>query len=122
MALSDIAIHSMLANFVGKSTPSHVITALSLHTSTPDNTGSNEVTDTSYSKITVSETDFDAPNSREIVTNNDKTFSADANREISHVGLWDGSDWLGYGTISGDTQFNSSGEFVLQAGTKIVGS
>lgn len=122
MALTNVAKHTLLSKLVGKALPDHTITHLSLHTDSPGTTGANEVVggDPAYSRVSVTEADFDAPSGGEVQLNNDKQFNGPDSGAATHWGIWDGTDFLGYGSIAGDTSFNSSGEFVLQTGTKIV--
>lgn len=122
MAFQNIAKHTMLAKIVGKATPDHTITHLSIHTAQPNGSGSNEVTggDPAYARQAVDDTDFAAPSGGEMTLADDVTFNGPANETASHFGAWDDTDFLGWGLISGDTQFNAEGVFILQASTKLV--
>jgi len=121
MPYTELAKHSMLAKIVGKATPNAAVTDLSIHTADPGLTGENEVTGgtPAYSRVSVTETDFDAPAAGETVLNNDKAFNGPANEGATHFGIWSGTDFLGGGPNSGDLTFNAEGELLLKAGTKL---
>ena len=118
MPYTNDAKHMMLAALVGKTTPDTPVTALSLHSADPSTTGANEISGGGYARITVTDTDFDAPASGEVLLNNDKLFSGTASQVVSHFGAWNGTTFLAGGAITGDGAFNSSGEYTLQTGTK----
>lgn len=117
----NAAKHSMLASIIGRTSPDHSITHISLHTSDPGTTGTNEVTggDPAYARASVSEINWASFSEGEISLSGDISFNGPAAGSISHFGIWDSSTFLGSGSISGDTAFNSEGEFVLQAATKL---
>jgi len=121
MPYTDLAKHTMLAAIVGKATPSATVTHLSLHSGDPGSTGANEVTggDPAYARVAVTETDFDAPTGGECLLNNDKTFNGPANGDCGFFGVWDGTDFLGGGSNTGDLTFNAEGVVLLKAGTKL---
>lgn len=120
MAYEDVAKHSMLADLTGQTSPAHVITSLSLHSGDPA-TSANQV----GSRISVTDADFDAPGATtagEVELNNDKTFSdLPADQTVATFGVWEeaGPTLLGGGSLSGDTQANSNGEYILKAGTSL---
>ena len=118
---TEAARNTMLAAITGKASPSNTITHISLHTASPGSNGANEVTggDPAYSRAEVTEADWDAAASGEIALAEDIAFDGPANGDATHMGVWDGSTFLGGGAITGDTTFNAEGDFVLQAATKL---
>lgn len=122
MGYTDAMKHMMLARAVGKTTPNTPVTALSLHTADPTTVGDNEVSGGGYARITVSDTDFDAPGATtggEVELNNDKQFAGPASQSVSHFGCWNSTTFLGGGALSGDLAFNAAGEYVLKTGTSL---
>jgi len=126
MSLTFDAKNSMLAKIVGKASPAYNITDISLHTADPGTTGDNEVSGGStgpggedYARVSVTEADFTTPSSGETELNNDKDFNGPANEDVFFFGLWDTNDFLGYGSITGDNQYNYLGNYILKQGTSI---
>ena len=120
---SNEAKNSMLAHMTQQASPDYQVGYLSLHTDDPGSTGDSEVTggDPAYSRISVDGSDFTTPSGGETELNNDKTFNGPDNGDATYFGVWavDGTTFLGGGAITGDNQFNSDGEFILQQGTKL---
>ena len=97
------------------------ITAISIHTGDPGLTGLNEVVGGSYARAAVTTADWNAASADaagEVRLNNDKAFVANSGESATYFGLWAGTTFLGGGAISGDTVFNSNGDFTLKLGTK----
>ena len=115
------AKNTMLAAITGKASPTNTITHISLHTGDPGSNGANEVTggDPAYARVAVTEADWDAAANGEITLAEDTPFDGPANGDATHMGIWDGSTFLGGGAITGDTTFNAEGDFVLQAATRL---
>lgn len=90
---------------------------ISLHTATPDNTGSNL---SSAGKVAVTCTA-----SGGVVTIPQTNFTGGAaSGPVNSVGYWGsgGTTWLGYNAIStGDTTFNAAGQYTVNTST-ITGS
>jgi hypothetical protein len=94
------------------------ITEISLHTGDPSTTGANEVTGGGYTRASVTTADFAAAASGEVTLADDIAFVGPASGNCTHFGLWDGTDFVGGGAITGDTTFNAEGDFNLLAATK----
>lgn len=124
MPLSDLAVHTMLSALAGKSTPAHIITHISLHSDDPGEIGGNEITGgtPSYSRAVILESDFDSPENRALVLNKDIHFYGPNNQVVTHMGIWDGTTWLGYGLITETNEFTSDGEYVIREGTSLIGN
>jgi hypothetical protein len=97
------------------------VTHVSLHTALPDRvTGSNEVTGGGYARLSSNAAAWPISGTPPVATlGADLEFDGPAAGTASHFGLWDGSTFLGRGAISGDTAFNSAGEFLLKAGSAV---
>ncbi len=117
MPYTVAAKNSMLNSLSGK-TAALALTALSIHTNDPGLTGSNEVAGGGYARSAVSGTDWTVANG-ESVLGNDKSYVGPANSPAIYYGAWSGTTFCGGGAITGDVVFNSSGQFVLKAGTKL---
>ncbi|HSH52628.1 MAG TPA: hypothetical protein VK982_12965 [Bacteroidales bacterium] len=76
-------------------------TQLSLHTADPTDTGTNEVTGGSYARQTLS---WASPANGEITTDLDVEFSNMPATTVTHVGIWDGTDFLWYGALPANIQ------------------
>lgn len=117
MPYTNTAKNSMLDHLVGQ------IAEVSIHTSDPGSSGSNEASGGTYARILVSSAQFSSAGAQtagEIQLNEDLTFNGGANEGATHFGIWDDSDnFLGSGEITGDTQFNTEGEFTLLTGTSL---
>lgn len=93
------------------------ITHISIHTDNPSTTGTQEVSGGGYARWAVDTGDFNTVSGGAFTTNKDHEFSGPANEDATHVGIWDGSTFLGGGAITGDNLFNAEGKFILQSGT-----
>jgi len=115
------AKNTMLAALVGLATPTNTVTHISLHTADPGSNGASEVTggDPAYARVAVTEANWDAAANGEITLAADTPFDGPAGGDATHMGIWDGTTFLGGGAITGDTTFNAEGDFVLQAGTRL---
>ncbi len=116
--LTAAARNSMLASLVGKASPNHTITHMSLHDGDPGTTGNNEYSGGSYARQAVSEADFGTPTAGEVTLGNDIEFDGVAQEAVNHIGLWDGTEFLGGRQIDGSEEFNSNGKYVIAQGTK----
>lgn len=76
-------------------------TELSLHTADPTDTGTNEVTGGSYTRQSLS---WGTALNGEITTDLDVEFSNMPAATITHVGIWDGTDFLWYGALPANIQ------------------
>lgn len=101
MPLNDTALNAMGAVLDSS------ITALSLHSATPNATGSNETT---AGRQTPS---FSVANGDVTMDAAEAFTGGAANGAVAAVGLWAGAVWWGYFPITGDASFNSSGEYTL---------
>jgi hypothetical protein len=95
------------------------IDEISLHSSDPGNNGANEVSGGTYARWAVDTGDFTAVSGGAFATNDDHEFDGPAAGAATHFGIWADSTFVGAGAITGDTQFNSEGKFVLQSGTAL---
>ena len=93
------------------------IDEISLHTAEPDGSGSNEVTGGDYARADSTYITFTAVSGGAFELEADVDFAGPASGDVLYFGIWDGATFLGYGAVTGDTSFNTAGEFVLQAGT-----
>jgi hypothetical protein len=93
------------------------IDEISIHTAEPDGTGSNEVSGGDYDRADSTYIAFTAVSGGAFALDDDVSFSGPANGNALFFGIWDNGDFLGYGEITGDTQFNSDGAFTLLEGT-----
>lgn len=83
---------------------------ISLHTATPDGTGSNL---SSAGKVAVTCTA-----SGGVVTIPSTNFTGGAaSGPCIAVGYWTGSTWLGYNLLTGDQAFNAAGQYTLNTST-----
>lgn len=95
--------------------------AASLHTATPDATGSNEST---AARQTIS---WDVAANGDMILTTDENFTGGAaSGACVAVGLWNqttvaGSTFYGYFLLDGDQTFNAAGEYTL-TGITITGS
>lgn len=96
------------------------IAEISLHTADPSTTGANEVTGGSpaYARAAVTAVDFAAVSAGAFTLAADISFSGPASGACTHVGIWDGANFLGGAAITGDQAFNAEGAYVLQAATE----
>ena len=108
---TDNAKNGMLGQLRGR------ITHISLHTASPGSAGTNEVSGGSYARASVSASNFTAASGGEFTLNAPLNFNGPASGAATHIGIWDASNFLGGGAITGDTAFNAEGAFILQAGT-----
>lgn len=104
MPLNDAALN------VGATAIKGAITHLSLHTATPNASGSNESTAARKAAGwgTVATGDFS--------TTNIAFTGGAANGPVTHVGYWSAitaGTFYGYEAITGDATFNSAGEYTL---------
>ena len=96
------------------------ITEVSLHTADPGSAGDNEVTGNGYARVSVTSADFNAPSGGEMTLANTLDFVGPANGTVTHGGFWDGTTFVSYGAITGDTTFNAEGNFSVLSGTTIL--
>lgn len=95
MSLSTYSKNKML-DYLGSDT-----TKMSLHTATPDETGSNEYTYAGREDIT-----WTAASGGSISVNEQPVFNVEDGTTITHLGLWDvsaGDDFVGYIDITDET-------------------
>lgn len=109
-----------LKYLVGK-TETLEVTHISLHSATPNASGSNEVSGGGYARIAVAAGDwtFDGD---DLELNTDKSFSTPNNQPVAAIGLWSavsGGTFLGYGSPTGDSAANATGEYDVKAGSKV---
>ena len=108
--------NSALAKAVGKSSPDHVITAVSLHTAEPDPiTGSNLVTGGGYANQTVTQASFADPADGILALEGDIEFDGPENGEVTHMGYWAGGTFMGGRPLTGHQTFNANGKYILRA-------
>lgn len=87
---------------------------LSLHSATPDGTGSNE-TSAGRQAVTPSDT-------AGVITIGSTAFTGGAaNGDCKFVGMWHSSTWRGYLALTGDQAFNAAGEYTV-TGLTLTGS
>lgn len=113
MALNSTALNAM-ANALAVAAPH-----LSLHSATPNASGSNETT---ASRQPAS---WGSASSGAIAISGAKAFTGGAsNGAVTHVGLWSASSagtFYGSYAVTGDASFNSAGEYTLDTFT-VTGS
>ncbi len=90
---------------------------LSLHTDTPDGTGSNEVSGGDYAKEAVTWGSFSAGS---IPIGSSVEFDVPADTTIDAVGLWDDTVWLGYVLLDEPEAFAAAGTFTLNTSTVLT--
>ncbi len=95
------------------------IDEVSLHTADPGTDGSNEVSGGGYARADGTYITFNAVSGGEFTLADDVDFSGTAGTSATYFGIWQSDTFLGSGAITGDTTFNSEGEFTLQAETSI---
>ena len=91
------------------------ITEASLHSSDPGTGGANEISggDPAYARQTPS---FAAASGGEAALSDHLDFSGPAAQAVSHIGYWKGATFYVSDTLSGDSAFNSEGEFRVRSG------
>ena len=104
MALTDATLQS-LGNHLAT-----LATHLSLHSADPGTTGTSETTATRQAVTWTVDADGD-------LTSGSKAFTGGAsNGAVTHVGLWSaatGGTFRGAFALTGDTTFNSAGEYTV---------
>ena len=93
------------------------ISHLSLHNGAPGGTGANEIAGGGYARVAVTATDFTAPSGSSFNLAANQEFAGTASQSVTHAGIWDGTDFLGEGALSGDLAFNAEGVYVLTTAT-----
>jgi hypothetical protein len=117
MPFTQATIHKMLDAFRG--TPLVVSTVhLSLHDDDPGDTGAHEIAGGSYSRKVPS---MAAASNKQIANNAAIDFTGMPATTVTHIGVWDGSTFLGGGALTspraygpGDTATIAIGQFVAQ--------
>lgn len=95
------------------------VTHMSLHDDDPGATGANnEIDHTNYSRASMSVGSFNTPTAGEMYLSGPISFQGEADAPVTYIGLWDDSTFRGAKAITGDTQFNSEGDFVISDSTK----
>jgi len=105
VALNDAALELMADALAAE------VTHLSLHSSTPNSSGSNEVTGGGYSRQSVT---WNVDQDGDLTLASTVSFSGPSEGTVTHVGLWDASssgNFYGAFALSGDTAFNSAGQY-----------
>ena len=97
----------------------NVATHISLHSGDTGDAGLNEISGGGYARWAVTTADFTAVSEGAFLTNADHTFDAEPAQSAPYIGLWDNSNFIGGGAVTGDTEANAEGEIVLKAGTSI---
>ena len=108
MALNDTLLN------VGANAMAAVATHLSLHSATPNGSGSNE---TSAARVAAS---WPSASAGDLTVSN-KAFTGGASSgAVTHVGFWSASSagtFYGYVPLTGDATFNASGEYTVTSVT-----
>lgn len=92
-------------------------THFSLHTADPGATGADEYSGGTYARQAAN---FGTPAIGEMPLDAPVEFDGVAEANVTYMGIWAGSTFLGGKELDGDTEFNSEGKFVLTTDTKII--
>lgn len=112
MPFDAAAKESMLDHVAG------LVDEVSIHTADPGTGAANEVSGGGYTRLAAS---WSAASGDDAALAADLTFSGPADGNATWFAVWDaGGGRLGKGQITtGDTTFDSAGEFVLTTGTRL---
>lgn len=107
MALTDWGLNWVSDQKAGN------VSAISLHTADPGQTGGNEVSHSDYSRQTPS---YDAAVDGVASLSASLSFGGPAGGDVTYIGFWIGTDFFGSEAIdpsTNDTTFNSNGEYIV---------
>lgn len=110
-----MAVHANALNLAADGIAENV-THLSLHTDTGGSNGSDEVTGGSYAKAEVGG-DFTYGAATGGIANLEDPveFGGPAAATVTHLGFWNGSDWLGSASLSAPKALTSSDTLTITA-------
>lgn len=118
MPLTTSALNNLIDCGLRSQNPTIGITHASLHTATPNSSGSNEVTGGSpaYARKSIT---LGAASGGSTSASNQPVFDVPASTTVTHVGFWSASTsgtFMGYGDVTDET-FGAQGTYTLTATT-----